>query len=1262
MSTHTDIAVVGLSVEVPDAPEQHAFWDIVREGRSLTRPFPAGRRRELEEYVRCHQESALVPDAAERVDFHEGSFLDRIDLFDHEFFGMTPKQAAVTDPHQRLVLRTMYRALEDAGYTGDRLTGSRTGVYIGYAGNPGMTYLDYFCRVDPSLGQLGITGNIVTMLANRLSYLYDLRGPSMVLDSACSASLVALHQAKSALLLGDCEMAVVAGTRVVLAPLRHPHTRIGIESSDGVTRTFDERADGTGFGEGSGALVLKRLDRALADGDQVYAVIKGSAVNHDGHSEMMTAPDAGAQADLLDAAWRDAGVDPRSIGYLEVHGTATKVGDPIEFEGLRRAFAARTEDRRFCAVGTVKANVGHLFEGSGVLGVIKAVLALRHRVIPPLANYERPNGSIDLAEGPVYVPTEAREWTAGDGPRRAGVSAFGLGGTNAHVVLEEFTGARADTEPAARAAGAAGVAGVASARATGAGSAAAARTGSTGATGTGSPTVTGTGSAGAAEARPSYLFTLSARTRLSLARLIRRYREALDAGRIEGGVRDVCWTANVSRAHHAHRFAVTVADLDGLRTALATAEAGEEPEAARTEAARAWTRGAEVDLSAAYEGQRPRTVHLPPYEFDETRAWVDFPDDWRERFALAAPHRTHPVTHEVRFVPAPLAESADPSVRVLALAHPGTAGTVAEALPPGTVLRAPDDPAADPERLTEELVDEGYTHLVHALALDESPAQDPAELSRRIEEQLTGLFHLARELMRASAELDLVVLTRRGLAVGPGEPGTVAEHAALAGFAKAVAREYPYMTVTLLDLDETVPAPVLRQEILAAEPGVYALRGKDKYRESFAELAEVPAVREEYLRPGGAYLITGGLGALGLEMARHFAARAPGLHLYLLGRTALPPEEEWDTLAAGSSHPAAARISAVRALTALGARVHPVAADAADEEALSALLETIRAAHGRLDGIVHAAGVAGGDLIARREDAAFDSVVRPKLHGAFLLHHLTREDRPDFVLHMSSVAAVFPALGQGDYAAANFYLDHLARALNTPEHRVVSVQWVAWREIGMAVATNFQEDASFRSLRTRDGLALVDAALRGDLPGFFGGGINYDSELMSILPTYPLALSTEIEEKIATALADLAERGKRNLARVREAIEATEVRLTGNPDGVYSEREWMVARCLAHTLGHSSIDVHTDFRDLGLDSMMALTVGNSVSACLGRQFDTVNLITDRTVVDVARLVESRYGADARDGSGLPGEPGADGEGFGEDDEAWLDELLATPGE
>jgi surfactin family lipopeptide synthetase A len=506
-----------------------------------------------------------------------------------------------------------------------------------------------------------------------------------------------------------------------------------------------------------------------------------------------------------------------------------------------------------------------------------------------------------------------------------------------------------------------------------------------------------------------------------------------------------------------------------------------------------------------------------------------------------------------------------------------------------------------------------------------------------------GLFRLAKALMNAGARMNLVVLTRRGLSVTPGEPGLVSEHAALAGLAKSIGREYPYLTVRLLDVDDTVPAARLRDEILAGRSGVYALRGDAVHRESFTELPEIPPVRETYLRPGGAYLITGGLGGIGLAVARHFAATAPGVHLYLLGRTPLPPRSGWDA----ADEPAATRITAVRELEGLGAEVHPVAADVADTDQMATLLAEIRDAHGRLDGVVHAAGVPGDNLIAYRETDAFAAVMRPKLRGAFLLHHLTRDDRPDFVLHMSSVAAVFPALGQADYAAANLYLDHLARALDTPEHRVVSVQWVAWRETGMAVAAGTNDDLAFRSLRTRTGLEMVDTALRGGRAGFFAGEVNYDSELMSVLPTYDVALAPDITAKIDAGMAAIADRLTEATARVRRAVEETEVELTGRPDGDYTEAERMVARCLAHALGYPAIDVHADFRDLGGDSIMALTIGNNISACLGRPFDAIDLMTERSVVAVGRLIDTKY---------------SDDDGTDADDDAWLDDLLLVPGD
>ncbi len=1201
-----DIAIIGMSVEVPEARSLHDFWQIIRTGRTLTRPFPAHRRDDIEGYVEYQRDSAITEWTERSIAFHDGSYLDRVDSFDPEFFQMTPKQASVADPHQRLILRTMYLALEDAGYTGDRVAGSRTGVYVGFAANPGSSYLEYCCRIDPTLTQLGLTGNITTMLANRLSYLMDLRGPSMVVDSACSASLVAVHLAGNALRAGDCEMAVVAGSRIVLAPVRHPNTRIGIESSDGMTRTFDADADGTGYGEGSGVVVLKLLDRAVADGDQIHAVIKGSAVNHDGHSDSMTTPDAAAQARLLLAAWERAGVQPETIGYLEAHGTATRVGDPIEFDGLQRAFREHTEATGICAAGTVKANIGHLFEGSGVVGLIKTVLTLRERELPPLAGLTTPNPRLDFANAPIYLPDAARPWPEGATPRRAGVSAFGLGGTNSHVVLEEYAAP---------------------------------------------PATVSTG---------PHLFTLSARTENSLRRLVDRYLDWLGDGPAAGkSLADICWTTNVSRAGHRQRIAFLVRDLAELRAQLA-AHADGAPATGPSSALRDdYLAGKEVDLLAPYGPDRPRIVTLPGYEFDEQRCWIDWPADWAARWGGGREEQvSYTATHEVGFAPTDPAPAPVAGAKVLALVDPGCGAdrALAAALPAdATVLRLGEDFRLDEddfERLADDAVDQEYTHVVHALAFETGAAGDLATFDARVHKNLSSLLMLGKALMAAGGRLTVTAVTRRAVAVEQGEPGVVTENGSLVGLAKSIAREYPYLTVRVADVDDEVPADRLRDELLCTDPGIFVLRGGTRHHEYFAELPEVeePGHSRPYLRSGGAYLITGGTGSLGLAIARSFAAAQPDVHLTLLSRTGLPPEPEWEAvLAADPAGATAGRIRAVREMTALGAAVTVAAVDVADPEQIAAVVAGIRQRHGRLDGIVHAAGVPGTNPVVDQEVGQFEAVLRPKMHGAFLLDRLTAGDRPDFVLHLSSVAASMPAIGQSDYAAANFYLDNLAMANTDPACHVLAIDWVAWKEIGMAVDYGIGQDMSFKAIRTAQGTALVDAGLRSRRRRIFAGEINYGHELMHFITRYPLAIEPAIRERIDRGMAALEERARQATGRIREAVAATTVELTGRPGGAYTDREWMVGRCVAHAFGFATVDVTADFRDMGADSVSALTVANHISACLGTPFDAIDLLTERNVAGVARFLDETH----EPGDLLPGDPvpgdGGPGEGTGADD-------------
>ncbi|HEU0078641.1 MAG TPA: beta-ketoacyl synthase N-terminal-like domain-containing protein, partial [Longimicrobiaceae bacterium] len=426
-----EIAVVGMAGRFPGAPGVDALWANLRAGVESIRHFTdeelaaAG----VPESLRAHP--AYVP---------ARGALAEVDRFDAAFFGFTPREAQVTDPQQRLFLEVAWEALEHAGYDAARVPG-RVGVYAGTSMS--SYYLNLLSRPDvvAAAGEMAVhMGNAVDFLATRAAFKLGLEGPAVVVQTACSTSLVAVHLACQALLDGDCEMALVGGSAVTA------HQHIGylyqqgnILSPDGRCRAFDAQARGTVGGSGVAIAALKRLEDALADGDTVHAVILASAINNDGSAKIgFTAPRVEGQAAAIRAAHAAADVDPATITYVEAHGTGTELGDPIEIEALTQAFRAGTDRTGFCAIGSIKTNIGHLDTAAGIAGLIKTTLALRTGEIPPSLHFTRPNPQIDFASSPFFVNATLAKWTPPAGvPRRAGVSSFGIGGTNAHVVMEQ---------------------------------------------------------------------------------------------------------------------------------------------------------------------------------------------------------------------------------------------------------------------------------------------------------------------------------------------------------------------------------------------------------------------------------------------------------------------------------------------------------------------------------------------------------------------------------------------------------------------------------------------------------------------------------------------------------------------------------------------------------------------------------------------------------------------------------------------------------
>ncbi|HSP80600.1 MAG TPA: type I polyketide synthase, partial [Myxococcaceae bacterium] len=454
-----------------------------------------------------------------------GGFIDEVSLFDAGFFGVAPREVVHVSPQQRLLLEVAWESLEDAAIAPARLAGQAVGVYVGVAS------FDYYERILEQPGLINgytMTGNAYSVAANRLSYLLDLRGPSVAVDTACSSSLVALHLACQSLMLGESDVALAGGTHTIVSPWVTVAASKGeFMAPDGRCKAFDARANGYVRGEGTGVVVLKRLEDALRDGDRIRAVVRGSAVNQDGLSNGLTAPNPNAQIAVLQQAYRRAGVSPGEVGYVEAHGTGTRLGDPLELNALGGVLASGRAPGERCLVGSVKSNIGHLEAAAGVAGLFKAVLTVEHGQVPASLHFEQPNPLIQFDKLPVEVPRALTGWNP-RGSRIAGVSSFGFGGTNAHVVIEQAP------EVAARA--------------------------------TASPL----------PERPVHLLCLSARSEVALRQMAARYAESLQRGSGDAAeLADTCFTAGIGRNAMAERLAVVARTPADCARALDAFSAGQ---------------------------------------------------------------------------------------------------------------------------------------------------------------------------------------------------------------------------------------------------------------------------------------------------------------------------------------------------------------------------------------------------------------------------------------------------------------------------------------------------------------------------------------------------------------------------------------------------------------------------------------------------------------------------------------------------------------
>ncbi|MGC0154346.1 SDR family NAD(P)-dependent oxidoreductase [Chromobacterium vaccinii] len=1053
------IAIIGMAGVMPQSENIEAFWAHLEAGRDLVTEVPDSRWRWRDHFGE--------PGGDEQKSYSKwGGFVDGIDRFDAKFFNISPREAELMDPQHRLFLQVAWSAIENACHDPLSLGGRKIGLFAGQQVNEYQELLE----ANGERNAFRVTGNVDALLVNRISYLLDLRGPSEVVSTACSSSLVAVHRAVVALRRGECEMALAGGVSLMVSPTGFIYpSQMRMLSRDGKCKTFDARADGYVKGEGAGAVVLKPLRAALRDGDPIRAVIRGSAVNHGGKCTSLTAPNSAAQRDVIAAALSDGGVDPATIGYVEAHGTGTELGDPVEIDGLKQAFASASAlPAGSCAVGSVKTNIGHLEPAAGIAGLLKVVLALQHKFIPRSLHVETVNPYIDLAGSPFVIAGEAGPWRAkldpaGQAiPRRAGVSAFGFGGANAHLVVEE------------------------------------------------APVPAPAASAGE---RPCHLLPLSAKTAAALRSRVGDLRQWLAADD-SASIAELAYNLGATRGHFDCRCAFVVGSRDELAQALddylAAPVDGEASALGERLGGKAmlaeyagylldklksrdtapaqrrsilsslgelYCRGESIDWRALHGERGLRRLPLPAYPFEKTAYWPA-----RNGKTAGGQPETSLVYYGCEYVEAALplqagvapdgavvvfdadAESAGRWRRLcgdapLILVRPGAGFRQAG---PGCYELAADRPDDYARLVAAVLAEHGrLAGVIHGWALARQGEQG---LAARLGAGLDALMPLAQALLSHQAACPVL------FAHGP-EDAAEPAYRAVGGFAKSLVLEHPALTLRVVAFD----APAVDEDGLAECLWREWLHGSDaevRYaggvRRARRMAPVLPGSGGAALRDGGVYIITGGGGGLGAIFAEHLARRYRA-RLVLSGRSA--PQDGPGRL--------------LERLKTLGGDAIYVQADIGLADDALRLVQAAEQAFGEIHGVLHAAGVGAPAPIESKTRESVAAVLSAKVQGTANLDRALGARPLDFMLLFSSISSVIGNPENADYAFGNAFLDGFADSASSPSRKLLSISWPLWRDGGMKLPPAQMESLSkwmrkaqgLVPLRTERGLQAFEQCL-----------------------------------------------------------------------------------------------------------------------------------------------------------------------------------------
>lgn len=1171
-----DIAVIGVGVNYPYSKTTRLFWENLAQERDFISSFPINR---LNDVLPFYEDAFRHTAYGDSIDFEmaKGAFLEEIDKFDNQFFKISPLEAKVMDPCQRIFLQTAISAIEDGGYGGNALKNSRTGVFVGFMPDyRPFNYKDLALRLTDISLDLLLPATLVSVIPSRVSYFLDLKGPTLCLDTSCSASLVAIHQACLSLLTGESEMAIAGGIKLNLAPLASI-TRPIIESPTGYSRTFDASADGIGIGEGAGAVLLKPLKQAIDDLDNIYAVIRGSAINQDGRSNGIAAPNLLAQADVIDRAWIDSEINPEDISYIEAHGTGTRVGDPIEVNALDKVFKKYTSKRQFCAISSVKTNLGHLYEGAGITAFIKAVLCLKNKKIPQTLHFNTPNENINFIDSALYVTSRLEEWhTVNNKSRICGVNAFGISGTNCHIVLEEFT---SDLN------------------------------------------------AKCSDVSNEEIITFSAYNENSLKQMITLYKEYI-ADEATAELRDICYTTNIGKGQYPWRLAIICKNYDDLRDKInyilknwGCAENEnifyskkpiyqvfelENPNAQHLREisprflAKEYIEGAIIRWEKFYEGQVRRKVSVPLYPFEKKRFWFEFQNEYIEKIILRNPHHYALAWRENEYS----SNETLQTVKVILL----IASSKNQSTPLEEVLVSQRHIVRTLIIETLQKVEEEFAkinwieidHIVHLSTLFRDPVQTLNDLRNSQDLGMFQLHYLLSALKKVNfkKQIKITLITDGSQSILSSETVCKPENNSLIGLGKIIEREFTQITCKAIDIDRHMPGEALVKELFdESKPYLKVFRNHVKYTQEFTPVDFSHRKKKEIsIRHAGTYVITGGTGGIGLTFALYLANKAK-VNIVLISRSGVVKDDKKQKI--------------LEKIKSLGCNIDIYSGDSSNYDFMASTFNTLKEKYGSINGVLHCAGIAGSSFSGQQSIRIFKEVSTSKIEGTFIIDLLTKNENLDFLVLFSSVATVFPAVGQGDYCAANSYLDAFASFAHKKGKRVHAINWVAWKDIGMAKDLHTNVNTTFKAISNEAALAGFDKALEYQLPLVLIGELNAKDKIILSLKKYGIKLSDYLIKKMNAFESE-------NVTIETKNTEVQAVVLSGRNDNSYTTEEVNVGAIWGAVLGYSEFNIYDNIYDIGGDSLMAMEIAGQC----GKKFNyTINIHDVLKCENIARLAK-----------------------------------------